>query len=86
MRLRVFGLIAMALLLMGQVTSDPQALYEAGMNARVGGHSDDAIRLLSAAIATGKLNDDDLATSYNNRGMAHAATARRGPDDSIRPF
>lgn len=88
MLLRIFGLLAMAALLMGQAKpeakSTPQTLYKAGFDARVAGHYDDAIRLLSAAIATGKLNDDDLATSYNNRGMAYAATGT--PDKAVADY
>jgi tetratricopeptide (TPR) repeat protein len=84
MLLRIFSLLVTAVLLMGQghpqakpeakPEASPQALYKAGYDARIAGHYDDAIRLLSAAIASDKLNDDDLATSYNNRGMAYAAT------------
>jgi lipoprotein NlpI len=57
---------------------DARALYKAGFDARVAGDYDAAIRLLSDALATGKLNDDDRSTSYNNRGMAFAA---KGQDD-----
>ncbi|HUI12892.1 MAG TPA: tetratricopeptide repeat protein [Xanthobacteraceae bacterium] len=96
MLLRFFSLLALALLLMGQsnpqgnplakpqAKADPQALYKAGYDARVAGHYDDAIRLLSAAIASGKLNDDDRATSYNNRGMAYAATG--APDKAVADY
>ncbi len=84
MLLRIFYLLLMAVLLMGQAPSDPQALYKAGYDARVAGHYDDAIRLLSAAIASGKLNDDDRATSYNNRGMAYAATG--APDKAVADY
>jgi lipoprotein NlpI len=55
-----------------------QAMYKAGLEARSAGNHDTAIRLLSDAIATGKLNNNDLATSYNNRGIAFAA---KGQDD-----
>jgi tetratricopeptide (TPR) repeat protein len=55
-----------------------QALYQGGFEARVAGNYVRAIRLLSDAIATGKLNDGDRATSYNNRGMAFAA---KGEDE-----
>ncbi len=88
MLLRIFSLLVMAVLLMGQgpdkAKPNPQALYKAGYDARVAGHYDDAIRLLSAAIATGKLNDDDLATSYNNRGMSYAATG--APDKAVADY
>lgn len=63
---------------------DPQALYKAGFDARVAGNYDAAIRLLSAAIASGKLNDDDRASSYNNRGMAYAATDQ--PDKAVADY
>src|SRR5262245_40252808 len=58
-----------------RAASEPaaRALYKAGFDARVAGDYDAAIRLLSEAIATGKLNDNDRGTSYNNRGMAFAA-------------
>jgi tetratricopeptide (TPR) repeat protein len=55
-----------------------QAMYETGLELRAAGNHDRAIRLLSDAIATGMLNDDDRATSYNNRGMAFAA---KGEDE-----
>lgn len=88
MSLRIVSLLATAVLLMGQAkpeaNPDPHALYTTGYDARVAGHYDDAIRLLSAAIATGKLNDDDLATSYNNRGMAYAATG--APDKALADY
>jgi tetratricopeptide (TPR) repeat protein len=71
---RIFGALLMAFLVMAQTKPDPQALYKAGYDARVAGDYAAAIRLLSEAIATGKLNNNDLATSYNNRGMAFAAT------------
>ena len=79
---QILSLLAMATLLMGQTKPEarpnPHTLYKAGFDARVAGHYDDAIRPLPAAIGTGELNDDDLALSYNNRGMAYAATARGG--------
>jgi tetratricopeptide (TPR) repeat protein len=61
-----------------QSKPDARALYKAGFDARVAGDYDAAIRLLSEAIATGKLDDDDRSTSYNNRGMAFAV---KGQDD-----
>jgi tetratricopeptide (TPR) repeat protein len=72
--LRIVSALLVAFLVMGQSKPDPQALYKAGFDARVAGDNANAIRLLSVAIATGKLNDNDRATSYNNRGMAYAAT------------
>ncbi len=57
---------------------DAHALFKAGFDARVAGDHEAAIRLLSDAIASGSLNDDDRATSYNNRGIAFAA---KGEDD-----
>lgn len=88
MLLRILSLLVMTVPLMGQAKSgpdaDPHALYKAGYDARVAGQNEDAIRLLSAAIATGKLNDDDLATSYNNRGMAYAATG--APDKAVADY
>lgn len=71
---RTFGALLVAFLAMGQSEPDPQALYKAGYDARVAGDYPAAIRLLSAAIDSGKLGKNDLATSYNNRGMAFAAT------------
>jgi tetratricopeptide (TPR) repeat protein len=55
-----------------------QAMYQAGLELRAAGDHDRAIRLLSDAIATGKLSGNDRATSYNNRGMAFAA---KGEDE-----
>jgi len=84
MLVRIFVALLAAFLLMGQSSRDPQALYKAGFDARVAGDYDAAIRLLSAAIDSGKLNDNDLATSYNNRGMAFAATDQ--PDKAVADY
>jgi tetratricopeptide (TPR) repeat protein len=82
--IRRFAVLLVAVLVMGQSNSDPQSLYKAGYAARVAGNYDEAIRFLSAAIASGKLNDDDSATSYNNRGMAYAATGQ--PDKAVADY
>jgi lipoprotein NlpI len=71
---RILGVLLVAVLVMAQAKPDPQAMYKAGYDARIAGDYSAAIRLLSAAIGSGKLNNNDLATSYNNRGMAFAAT------------
>ena len=81
---RIVGALLVAFLVMAQSKPDPQALYKAGYGARVAGDYASAIRLLSAAIDSGKLNNDDLATSYNNRGMAFAATDE--PDKAIADY
>jgi len=70
---RILAAMLVAFLFMAQTKPEPHALYKAGYDARVGGDYKAAIRLLSAAIDSGKLNNNDLATSYNNRGMAFAA-------------
>ncbi len=75
---RVFGALLVSFLVMAQTKPDPQALYKAGFDARVAHNYDAAIRLLTQAIATGKLSKNDLATSYNNRGMAFAETGEPG--------
>lgn len=75
---RVFGALLISFLVMAQTKPDPQALYKAGFAARVAHDYDAAIRLLTQAIATGKLSKNDLATSYNNRGMAFAETGEPG--------
>jgi lipoprotein NlpI len=72
--IRTLIAVLVAFVVMGQTEADPAALYDAGFKARTEGQNDEAIRLLSEAIATGKLNDDQRATAYNNRGMAYAAT------------
>lgn len=81
---RVCTALLVALLVMGQSKPDPQALYKAGYNARVAGDYQAAVRLLTEAIDSGKLNNDDLATSYNNRGMALAATGH--PNEAIADY
>jgi tetratricopeptide (TPR) repeat protein len=84
MLIRVVGALLISFLVMAQTEPDPQALYKAGFDARVAQNYDAAIRLLTEAIATGKLNKNDLATSYNNRGMAFAATDQ--PDKAIADY
>jgi tetratricopeptide (TPR) repeat protein len=73
MMIRIVAAVLAAILLMGQTKPDAHSLYREGYDARVAGDYDAAIRLLTAAIDTGKLNDNDLGTSCNNRGMAFAA-------------
>jgi tetratricopeptide (TPR) repeat protein len=68
----IFAFFA-AFLLMAQTSADPKALLKAGLDARIAGDHDATIRLLGDAIATGELDRNDSATSFNNRGMAFAA-------------
>jgi hypothetical protein len=56
--IRTLIAVLVAFVVMGQTKADPTALYDAGFKARREGQNDEAIRLLSEAIATGKFNDD----------------------------
>lgn len=67
---RLLAILLIGLAVVAAAKVDPQDLLKAGLGARAAGDNDTAIRLLSEAIATRRLNNDDLATAHNNRGIA----------------
>jgi len=67
---RLLAALLIGLTVCAATRIDPQGLLKSGMAARTAGDFDTAIRLLGEAIASKKLNSDDLATAHNNRGIA----------------
>ena len=53
-------------------TQDQPSVFDEAQQAAAEGHFDDVVGLLTAALSSGNLDDDNQAIAYSNRGIAYS--------------